>query len=446
MTDPTRDRRAAACRYARIEGKPVLASWMGGARGRGGRADPARGRHPDVRLPRHRVRAVQPPVALRRQPAVAVRDAGPAGGARARRGRARTSTGSSPRSRAEGRTLLTEYESKKVLAAYGIPITDTRVARHAGRGRRGRRRDRLPGRRSSSCQPDDHPQDRRRRRASQPARRRRGPRGVRRRSATRSPSKAGHRALRGRDGPADDQLDRLRAHRRARRPTRSSGRCSCSGWAASWSRCSATARSRLPPLNTTLARRLIERDRRSPRRSRASAAAGRSTRTRSQRCSCGSASSSRSSRGSPRSTSTRCSRRPSGSSPSTRGSSCTRPTVADADLPRLAIRPYPREYVSALDGDRRRRRARRPADPARGRAARSPGSTPALSEETVRARYGERPVARRADRARAADPDLLRRLRPPVRARRRGAGVDGEAEIAGIARVSRDAGLRRPAC
>ena len=29
---------------------------------------------------------------------------------------------------AEGRTLLTEYESKKVLAAYGIPISDTEVA------------------------------------------------------------------------------------------------------------------------------------------------------------------------------------------------------------------------------------------------------------------------------------------------------------------------------
>jgi acetyltransferase len=29
---------------------------------------------------------------------------------------------------AEGRTLLTEYESKKVLAAYGIPITDTEIA------------------------------------------------------------------------------------------------------------------------------------------------------------------------------------------------------------------------------------------------------------------------------------------------------------------------------
>ena len=29
---------------------------------------------------------------------------------------------------AEGRTLLTEYESKKVLAAYGIPITDTELA------------------------------------------------------------------------------------------------------------------------------------------------------------------------------------------------------------------------------------------------------------------------------------------------------------------------------
>ena len=31
MTDPTADRRGAASRYAKLDGKPVLASWMGGA-------------------------------------------------------------------------------------------------------------------------------------------------------------------------------------------------------------------------------------------------------------------------------------------------------------------------------------------------------------------------------------------------------------------------------
>ncbi len=31
--------------------------------------------------------------------------------------------------RAEGRTILAESESKALLAAYGIPITETRIAR-----------------------------------------------------------------------------------------------------------------------------------------------------------------------------------------------------------------------------------------------------------------------------------------------------------------------------
>src|SRR6185503_3340848 len=37
--------------------------------------------------------------------------------------------------RADGRTLLDEVESKRLLAAYGIPVTDTRVATTAGEAR-----------------------------------------------------------------------------------------------------------------------------------------------------------------------------------------------------------------------------------------------------------------------------------------------------------------------
>ena len=72
---------------------------------------------------------------------------------------------------------------------------------------------------------------------------------------------------------------------------------------------------------------------------------GRSTSPRSRRFSCASPCSSRSSRASPRSTSTRCSRRPNESSPSTRSVVLHPAAIADADLPRLAIRPYPRAYV-----------------------------------------------------------------------------------------------------
>ena len=54
MTDPTAHRRAAASPTPRSTGKPVLASWMGGDDGRGRRGDPQPGRHPHLRLPRHR--------------------------------------------------------------------------------------------------------------------------------------------------------------------------------------------------------------------------------------------------------------------------------------------------------------------------------------------------------------------------------------------------------
>ncbi len=77
MTDPTRT--AEALRpYAHLPGKPVLASWMGGPGCAGGRGDPEQDQHPDVRLPRHRRQGVPAHVALHRQPAGAVRDAGAA--------------------------------------------------------------------------------------------------------------------------------------------------------------------------------------------------------------------------------------------------------------------------------------------------------------------------------------------------------------------------------
>ena len=112
-------------------------------------------------------------------------------------------------------------------------------------------------------------------------------------------------------------------------------------------------------------------------------------------------------------------------------------SIADADLPRLAIRPYPHEYEREAvteDGVAAARPARSAPRTSRPSAAFHAG---ALGRDGPRPlRHG--PPARGADRARAADPDLLRRLRPPVRARRRGAAAARPTpEFAGIARVSR---------
>ena len=210
---PDRDRRAAASRYAKIEGKPVLASWMGGEPSRGRRGDPQPGRHPDLRLSRHRRPRLQRHVAV--QPTTS------AASTRRRRCPPIAEDGRADRARADaivaaaraaGRTLLTEVESKQLLAAYGIPTVATRVAADEDEAVAAADAIGYPGRPQAPLR-DDHPQDRRRRRAAQPGRRRGGPprlprdRGVGRRARRR-------RAFPGRDRPADGQARRLRADRR----------------------------------------------------------------------------------------------------------------------------------------------------------------------------------------------------------------------------------------
>ena len=92
MTDPTADRRAApGARQGR--GKPVLASWMGGADVAAGEAILNRANIPTFPYPDTAARAFHSHVALQLQPARPVRDADPARGVRpdlgpARRGRA----------------------------------------------------------------------------------------------------------------------------------------------------------------------------------------------------------------------------------------------------------------------------------------------------------------------------------------------------------------------
>ena len=76
--------------------------------------------------------------------------------------------------RQQGRTVLTEVESKRILAAYGIPTVETRVATTEDEAVAAAEDHRIPGRAQAPFL-HDHPQDRRGRRAAQPQRCRGGP-------------------------------------------------------------------------------------------------------------------------------------------------------------------------------------------------------------------------------------------------------------------------------
>ena len=113
--------------YARIAGKPVLASWMGGPSiAEGSAILRAAGvptfDYPDTaaRMFNYLWRSSESIRLLYETPAVADDDA-----SLIDRARAEEVIESVRRS---GRTILTEVESKDVLAAYGIPITETQVA------------------------------------------------------------------------------------------------------------------------------------------------------------------------------------------------------------------------------------------------------------------------------------------------------------------------------
>jgi acetyltransferase len=127
MTDPTATARQLT-RFARIEGKPILASWMGGVEVAEGAAILRQAGIPTFAYPdtacvlfNHLWRYDDNLRSLYETPQLPV--APERGESRAEADRIVADVA------AEGRTLLTEYESKKVLAAYGIPITDTEIAR-----------------------------------------------------------------------------------------------------------------------------------------------------------------------------------------------------------------------------------------------------------------------------------------------------------------------------
>jgi acetyltransferase len=127
MTDPTRTAEALEQR-AKDSRKPVLASWMGGAAVVAVQAILTRAHipafpYPDTaaRIFTHMWRYSDNLRLLYETPALASNlDDG--GGERQR------ATDIVAAARAAGRTLLSEFESKQVLAAYGMPIVDTRLA------------------------------------------------------------------------------------------------------------------------------------------------------------------------------------------------------------------------------------------------------------------------------------------------------------------------------
>jgi acetyltransferase len=130
MTDPTATARELTP-YAHVPGKPVLASWMGGR-------DVAEGAHvlraagiptfdyPDTaaRMFNYLWRSAEDLKQLYETPAVSDEALGGTDREKA--------TAIIDRARAEGRTLLTEVESKALLAAYRIPVTDTEICETPG--------------------------------------------------------------------------------------------------------------------------------------------------------------------------------------------------------------------------------------------------------------------------------------------------------------------------
>jgi len=126
MTDPTATARELI-RFAKIAGKPVLASWMGGEDVAEGAAILREAGIPTFDYPDDAVEVFNATWRLDsnlRQiyetPTLPSDDEHPVD--RAKAGALISAV------RAEGRTLLTEDESKELLATYGIPITETVVA------------------------------------------------------------------------------------------------------------------------------------------------------------------------------------------------------------------------------------------------------------------------------------------------------------------------------
>jgi acetyltransferase len=127
MTDPTLTAQALA-KYAKVDGKPVLASWMGGADVAAGVDILNRANIPTFEFPDSAARAFC--YMWRSSYALRGLYETPAAGAEGKTDAA-AAAAVIESVRASGRTLLDEVESKRLLEAYGIPTTPTRAATSA---------------------------------------------------------------------------------------------------------------------------------------------------------------------------------------------------------------------------------------------------------------------------------------------------------------------------
>jgi acetyltransferase len=132
MTDATQTAQALT-RHAKIRGKPVLASWMGGASVAAGVDILNRANVPTFAFPDAAARAFcymwRSSYELR-----ALYETPAPRQAESEENR-RSATELIAAARREGRTLLDEVESKRLLACYGIPVTETRAAGTAAEAR-----------------------------------------------------------------------------------------------------------------------------------------------------------------------------------------------------------------------------------------------------------------------------------------------------------------------
>jgi acetyltransferase len=125
MTDPTLIAEGLS-KLSHLEGKPILASWMGGAQVAAGVEILSRGGIPTFPFPDDAARAFchMWRYAYNLRGLYETPGRRPDGDTRPVEARALVDV-----ARADGRTLLDEHESKAILASYGIPVVSTRVAR-----------------------------------------------------------------------------------------------------------------------------------------------------------------------------------------------------------------------------------------------------------------------------------------------------------------------------
>ena len=177
MTNPTETAKALADQFARpaghVYGKPILASWMGGPDVDSGLAMLNKANIPTFQYPDTAARIFNYMWRYQRRLTALYQTPEPAEDFGETGVKHHQIKEMLEQIRATGRTILTEYESKQVLEAYDIPTVPTRLATSADEAVTVAREIGFPVVHQAQLG-DDHPQDRRGRRAPRSDERRRG--------------------------------------------------------------------------------------------------------------------------------------------------------------------------------------------------------------------------------------------------------------------------------